>query len=123
MTTNSDDRSALALVLLLLAALVVAPVVLGIGTMGLGGMGYGMPMMGWAFRGDLPWWVPVVGVAVQLALLAAVVGGVYLLFRSVAGSSDGDRNPAMAELRAAYARGDLTDEEFERRRERLRREA
>jgi putative membrane protein len=32
------------------------------------------------------------------------------------------RDPAIEELRHAYARGDLTDEEYESRRERLERE-
>ncbi len=122
MTTNADDRSALALVLLLLGVLLLAPIVMGVGMMGFGMMGYGMPMMGWTFGGDVPWWTAAVALAVQLAVLAAVVGGGYLLFRSLAGGDDGGRDPAMDELRSAYARGDLTDEEFERRRERLRRE-
>lgn len=49
--------------------------------------------------------------------LLAVVGVGYLLYRSV---SDRGTDPALEELRRAYARGDLSEEEFEERRRRLR---
>ena len=64
-----------------------------------------------------PWWLLVVGVVVQLSLLAALVVAGYLAFRALTDSTQEDA--ALEELRRAYARGDLTDEEFERRRERL----
>jgi uncharacterized membrane protein len=50
--------------------------------------------------------------------LAVVVGAVYLGYRAVT-TQDGSADPALEELRAAYARGDLSEDEYERRRERL----
>jgi putative membrane protein len=59
---------------------------------------------------------------VRLLVLALLLAGGYLLLRSVGGEREDERDPALEELRRAYARGDLTDEEFEHRRERLGRE-
>jgi putative membrane protein len=110
----SSDRSDLAtLVLLLLAATVALPL-LAMGT-GFGGtMGYGGRM-----GGRVVWW-PLVGMVVPLAFLVLALVGGYLLVRR-ASDAGGANDPAVEELRRAYARGDLSDEEFERRRERLER--
>nr|WP_245809964.1 SHOCT domain-containing protein [Halorubrum vacuolatum] len=67
------------------------------------------------------------GVSWMWALLSIVpllliLGVGYLLYRGVRGSETNRPDPALEALRAAYARGDLTDEEFETRRERLTRE-
>lgn len=48
---------------------------------------------------------------------AIAVGIGYLLYRSI--GTDSQEDPAIQELKEAYARGDLTDEEYERRREKL----
>nr|WP_238392243.1 SHOCT domain-containing protein [Halorussus amylolyticus] len=86
--------------------------------MGFGGMmGYG-GMMG-QYGGTGGWW-PFVGMLVPLIFLLIVLGGGYLVFRRMS-ETQTSRNPAMEELRMAYARGDLTDEEFEARRDRLER--
>ena len=83
---------------------------------GFGGMmGYGGMMGGY---GTTSGWWPLVGMVVQLILLLALLGGGYLVFRRVT-ESQSSRNPVMEELRTAYARGDLTDEEFETYREKL----
>jgi putative membrane protein len=126
MTTNSTDRRVVALVLLALGALVVLPVLLvGAGVMGFGpggGMwGGGMGPGGTWGDAGAPGWVLVLGVVTRLLFLAVVVGVGYLLYRAVTtGRSGSDR--ALEELRVAYARGDVDDEEFERRRETLERE-
>lgn len=78
--------------------------------MGAGHMGTwnGMtgPVWGWMVMG-LFW----------LLLIVAIV---YLIYRAADGGDRSARqDPAIQELRQAYARGDLTDEEFENRRERL----
>lgn len=90
---------------------------------GYGGMmggygGFGGPMGGFGGTGgwSLLGFLPLVG------LLLLIGGGIYLATRAAnrdgkAPASDG----ALAELRLAYARGDLSDDEFERRREVLRR--
>jgi putative membrane protein len=90
-------------------------------------MGMGGPTMhGWGTWGGggataAPGWVLLASLLSRLFVVAAVVGVGYLLYRAIAGNAD-ERDDALAELRLAYARGDLSDEEFERRRERLRRE-
>jgi len=55
-----------------------------------------------------------------LIFLLILLGGGYLVFRRMS-ETQTSQDPAMEELRTAYARGDLTDEEFEARRERLER--
>ncbi|MFB6124523.1 MAG: SHOCT domain-containing protein [Halanaeroarchaeum sp.] len=77
------------------------------GAMGMGGysVGYGMTGVGWLFM------------LVPLILLA-LFG--WLVYRLLTGQTGVDR--ALEELREAYARGELTTEEFEERMERLNRE-
>ncbi|MFA9428510.1 SHOCT domain-containing protein [Natronorubrum sp. A-ect3] len=55
--------------------------------------------------------------------LFVVLGIGYLLYSLLRQSQSRQTDPAVEELRAAYARGDLSDEEFEQRRERLERES
>jgi len=116
MTSSNPSRlDATTVVLLVLVALFVLPVlVMGLGFGGM--MGYGW-MMGGGPGATGGWW-PFVGMLVPLVLLIALLGGGYLVLREVAGETDG-RDPSMEELRMAYARGDLTDEEFETRRRKL----
>ncbi|ELZ92940.1 hypothetical protein C440_12504 [Haloferax mucosum ATCC BAA-1512] len=127
MTTTNSTRLA-GIVLLAVAALFVFPVLLGMsGFFGAGPMGWGGGWMHdtWMHGGGggsaVPWWMWGTGLVGQLLLIAVLVGGGVLLFRAVGG--DGTRgDEALAELRSAYARGDIDDEEFDRRRERLERD-
>lgn len=64
------------------------------------------------FDGAAPAWM----LGFWLVGLAVALGFGYLVYRAVSNSS---RDPALEELRRAYARGELSDEEYERRRERL----
>lgn len=109
---DSDDILKVVLVLAAVFVLIPAlgaalalPMLFGFGhggAMGFGGIG----LLWWLVSGLLP---------------ILVLGGAgYLLYTALSG--DGGTDPAIAELRAAYARGDLTDEEFEARYQRLRRE-
>ncbi|WP_256392710.1 SHOCT domain-containing protein [Natronoarchaeum rubrum] len=120
MATNRNDSSLVA-ILLVLAALVVFPMIV----MGGGMMGFGSMMGAWEHGmwggGAMPGWMLLVGVLMQLLFLAAIVGAGYLLYRAVAGSDD-DADRALEELRVAYARGELTDEEYEQRRDALERD-
>lgn len=134
MTRQRATRWAVGGIVALGAILVVVPLLLGGGAMGWGGMAgsawgpmSGGPMMDgaggtWGSMMDGTggaWWA-VVAVLWRLLVLAAVVGGGYLLYRAVTGATAGtDEDPALEELRAAYARGDLTEAEYDRRRERL----
>jgi len=113
---SSNQLDTTTIVLLIFGAIIVLPL-LTMG-MGFGGMmGYGGMTGGY---GTTSGWWPLVGMLVQLVFLLLLVGGGYLVFRRVT-ESQSSRNPAMEELRMAYARGDLTEEEFETRRNKLER--
>ena len=120
MTTDTDDTRLVTLVLVIVGALLVLPVLF----VGFGMMGHGSAMGGmwgggmWA-DGTVPGWMLAVSALTRLLFLAVLAGGAYLVYRAVADESGSD--PALDELRRAYARGDLTDEEYENRRERLER--
>ncbi|WP_255150812.1 SHOCT domain-containing protein [Halorarius halobius] len=111
--SDSDDLLRIALVVL--GVLLFAPLLV---------MGLMMPMMGYWYTGGGMgpgmmgsggglWWVG----TLLLPLVVLGVGG-YALYRLLTGR-DGGGDPAVRELRMAYARGDLSDEEFDERRERL----
>jgi putative membrane protein len=120
MTQNSTDL--VRPLLIVVAALVLIPVLM---------MAFMMPMMGtwgwghmadggmWGGAGSGSWWLWLV-----MGLLPLLVaGGIgYLVYTGVRRTSPDTTDSAIEELRHAYARGDLSDEEFERRREQLRRE-
>lgn len=118
MTQNSPDL--VRPLLVVVAALVLVPLLL---------MAFVMPMMGmwggghmtdsWMWGGAGGGWV---WLGMWLIMLLVIGGVGYLLYAGVRGAGDGTTDSAIEELRHAYARGDLSDEEFERRRERLRRE-
>ena len=110
-STKLDTTS---IVLLLVGAIVLIPLlVMG---MGFGGMmGYGGMMSRYGTTGG--WW-PLIGMGIQLLFLIALFGGGYLLYHRLTTNLQ-STNAAMGELRLAYARGELTDEEFETRREKL----
>lgn len=112
MATN-DQLTRIAVIAV--ALLLLLPVVM---------MLFAWPMMGYGWMhgpvdgqvrpgvGATPTWM----VAFWLVGLLVFVGVGYLLYRGV---SDSDHDPALEELRRAYARGELSDEEFEERRQRL----
>ncbi|USZ72636.1 SHOCT domain-containing protein [Natronosalvus halobius] len=111
MTSSDAVRS----LLILLAILVLVPFVAmaifwpAMGMWGGGHMGSGP----WDGTG-MPWsWL-----AMWALLLAIVVASGYLLYRALT-SRGGETDPALEELRLAYARGNLSEEEFETRRTRL----
>jgi putative membrane protein len=113
--SSSNQLNTTTIVLLILGAIIVLPLLtMGMGfggMMGYGGMG--------PYGGTGGWW-PFIGMLVPLIFLLILLGGGYLVFRRMS-ETQTSRNPAMEELRTAYARGDLTDEEFEARRDRLER--
>ena len=114
--SSSNQLDTTTIVLLILGAIILLPL-LTMG-MGFGGMmGYGGMMGQYGSTGG--WW-PFIGMLVPLIFLLILLGGGYLVFHRM-NETQTSRDPAMEELRTAYARGDLTDEEFEARRERLER--
>ncbi|RXK51134.1 SHOCT domain-containing protein [Halorientalis pallida] len=121
MVRNNADSQLLRIGLLIVVALVVVPVLfMGFGMMGGGYMMDGMWRNGWA-GGAAPAWLWIVALALRLLFLLVIVGAVYLLYRSLSGSGD-EADRALEELRLAYARGELSDDEYERRRETLERD-
>jgi len=129
MTQEHSTRWIVAGVGALAALIVLAPLLFGGMGWGMaGGMGSGMwgPMHdGWMMDGTAAgtggWGWLLLASLWRLLVLAVLVGGGYLLYRAAVsdGTGGAGADPAIRELRQAYARGDLTDEEYERRRERL----
>jgi putative membrane protein len=114
----ATELDATTVVLLVVGAIVALPMIVMV--LGFGGMmGYGGMMGGWTMSGTSGWW-PLFGMLVPLLFLLILLGGGYVLARRLVGDRT-SRDPALEELRVAYARGELTDEEFETRRERLER--
>ena len=110
----SNDQL-LRLALLIVAAILVLPFLM---------MLFMLPMMGlghmWYWNGTAGslWPLLVIG----LVCLAIIVGIIYFFYRVIAGLQRDRSDAALDALRQAYARGELTSEEFEQRRERLQRE-
>lgn len=84
------------------------------GPTGRGMMGHGPGMM----DGGGPGWMMLVPVGFLTTVLGLVGGVAYWAARRGAAGSAGDES-AMAALREQYARGEIDEEEFERRRDRL----
>ena len=115
-TTDSLIRT----LLIVIAVIVLLPVLM---------MAVMMPMMGmwggghmwnggmWDGTGATWMWI-----LMWVIFLAIIVGVGYLLYRAVQSPASSGTDPAIEELRNAYARGEISDEEFEKRRERLQRE-
>jgi putative membrane protein len=117
MTANSSD-GLVRVVVVVLGILVLFPVLM---------MALAVPMMGmigWWDGGMMGSFSPLWGIVMMLVWLVVLLGIGYLLYRGLVGGfgNSAETDPALEELRLAYARGDLSDEEFEERRSRLQRE-
>jgi len=122
MPTKTDDTRLVTLLLVIIGAVVIFPLFfMGFGMMGFGPMMGGMWGGGMWGDGTMSGWMFVVGIVMQLLFLAALVGGGYLVYRAIT-RNESDSDQALEELRLAYARGELTDEEYEQRREALERD-
>ncbi|WP_254768491.1 SHOCT domain-containing protein [Salinilacihabitans rarus] len=115
----SADDPLIRTLLIVVAAIVLLPVL---------AMAFMMPMMGlwgghvwngglWDGTGAVWTWL-----LLSLPPLIVLLALGYLLYRALRGSGGRRPDPAIEELRAAYARGEIDDEEFEQRRRRLREE-
>lgn len=115
MSSQSTDDGALRLVLIVIALIILAPLlimVLAVPMMGIWGTG----MMGsYGDIGVSPLW----SIGMTVVWLVVFIGGGVLVYRLLARSKEPAREPAIQELRLAYARGEITDEEFEERYRRL----
>jgi len=122
MPTTSTDNQLVTIVLVVLGALLILPVLfMGFGMMGFGPMVSGM----WGGHvwgdGTVLGWMALVRLLMELLFIAAIVGVGYLIYRTMT-DSDGSTDQALEELRLAYARGDLTDDEYEQRKNALERD-
>ncbi|MFC7070057.1 SHOCT domain-containing protein [Halobaculum lipolyticum] len=101
---------------LVLAAILLLPLL---------GMTMMLPMMGlWGWghmAGTGTWGGSWLWLGMWLVPLALLAAGGYAVYTALRRTADDAPDAAIRELRSAYARGDLSDEEFDRRRERLRR--
>lgn len=115
MTSGDESVGLVRLALIVIAVLILLPVVI---------MVLAVPLMGtWMWGGHMmgdagPVWGLVVMVGWVIVL--GVIG--YLVYRVLVGEVDTPAtvDPAVEEVRVAYARGEIGEEEFERRRARLR---
>jgi len=115
---ESSDSLVRAIVLIL-AVLVLAPLIMMLFAVPMWGM-MGPSGGGWMMDGTVS---PVWGIGMPLVWLVFLVAIGYVVYRGFVGGTATSEDPAMEELRLAYARGDLSDEEFEDRRETLQRES
>jgi putative membrane protein len=123
MNIDTSDRRLVTFLLVVLGALVVLPLLgMGFGMLGYGSMMGGMWGGGMWNGGTVPGWMLFVGLVMPLLFLLLLVGLVYLVYRLLTDDDGRGEDAAIDELRTAYARGDLTDEEYEDRLERLREE-
>ena len=119
MSVDQTADGLLHIVLLVLAVIVLLPVLMMVFAMPM------MGMMGWWWNGGMAGGVSPLWGVVMMLVWVLVLGGIgYLLYRGFVGrtGSSGTTDPALRELRMAYARGDLTEEEFEERRAKLSRQ-
>ncbi|ELY63522.1 SHOCT domain-containing protein [Natrinema versiforme] len=122
MPDKTDETRLITIVLIVIGAFVFFPMLF----MGFGMMGVG-PMMGGTWSGHMwgdgtiPTWMFIAGNIMQLLFLTALIGGGYLIYQAIAGNEN-NSDQALEELRLAYARGELSDDEYEQRREALERD-
>jgi putative membrane protein len=119
MSTTRTSDGLLRIILVILAVLVLFPLLMMVFAVPM------MGMMGWWWGGGMAGGLsPLWGVGMMLLFLVVLVGVGYFLYRGlvdgVGSSVTGDS--ALEELRIAYARGELSEEEFEERRAKLTRE-
>lgn len=113
--TTSDDVTTSPLVrgvLLVLFVLLVVPMLMMATMMPMSGFGGGMWESGTTVA-------PIWGFATMVLFVVLLAGIGYGLYRVVTDHTASVQDPAFQELRIAYARGELSDEEFEKRRAKL----
>lgn len=115
----ATEDSLVRALLLVLAAIVLLPLLMMAFMMPMMGLwGWGHMWDGGAWNGTGPAWM---GILMWLGFLIVLLGIGYLVYRAVSRSRDG-ADAAIEELRLAYARGELSEEEYENRRQRLERD-
>ena len=114
------DDSLIRTLLIVIAAILLLPflmMAIMMPVMGLWGGGHMWSGGMWDGTGATWMWL-----IMSIVPLLVIFGLGYLLYSALRRQGTAQADPALEELRAAYARGDLTDEEYEKRRDRLNRE-
>ncbi|WP_435159020.1 SHOCT domain-containing protein [Haladaptatus sp. DFWS20] len=115
MTTSDVDSGLARSIVAILAVLVLLPVLTMVVMFPMMGWGGGW-MMGGRFSGSVsPWW----GLGMILIWLVILLGIGYALYRTLLRTPSSEMDSALEELRHSYARGELSDDKFETRRELL----
>lgn len=118
-STTKNSRTWLRVLLIIIALLLLLPFFMMVFMMPM------MSMMGWWWGGGGPGSSvvasPLWGIGMMLLFLLILIGIGYGLYRAVTRGSYGGDDQAVEELRLAYARGEISQEEFEQRREDLER--
>lgn len=110
--SRASHRSWTRLLVILVAVVLLAPVIM---------MVIMMPMMGWWIVGGPGTGMSMVsGIGTILLCLIVLLGIGYLIYRLFTRVWPSVDDPALEELRLAYARGELSQEEFEQRQDDLR---
>ncbi|MFC7213472.1 SHOCT domain-containing protein [Saliphagus sp. GCM10025334] len=116
----ATDDSFTRTLLIVIAAIVLVPVVMMVVMMPMMGLwGWGHMWGGGVWNGTGGTWM---WALMFLVPVLVILGIGYLLYSAIRRSGTRQSDAAFEELRLAYARGDLSDEEFEERRERLQRD-
>jgi putative membrane protein len=112
MTTRSNN-SLFRIIVIVVAVLLLVPLL----------MMFSFPMMGmmrwWGSAGPSIGLSPFWGIGMMLLFLLVLVGIGYFLYKSVTGEVLNEKDRALEELRITYARGDISQEEFQKRRDLL----
>jgi putative membrane protein len=119
MTTARSSDGLLRIIVIVIGGILLLPLLMMLFMMPM------MGMMGWWWTGGGPsagvGFSPMWGIGMMLLFLVVLLGIGYFLYRAVTRGVLSGNDSALEELRIAYARGDLSQEEFEQRREDLQR--
>ncbi|USZ72266.1 SHOCT domain-containing protein [Natronosalvus halobius] len=113
----ATDDSLVRTILIVIAAFLILPflmMVVMMPMMGLWGWDHMWTGSTWDGTGATWMWL-----LMSVVPLLVILGFGYLLYSVIRQSSTQQSDTALLELRTAYARGDISNEEFEERRERL----
>lgn len=108
----SSNDGLLRLLLIVVAVILLVPLSMMLFMLPMMGLGHMWYVNG--TRGSLWAWI-----VILLVCLVVIFGILYLVYRALTGLQSQRSDAALEELRRTYARGQLTDEEFEERRARL----
>ncbi len=116
----ASEDTLLRTLLIVIAVILIVPFLMMAIMMPVMGMwGWGHMWNGGMWDGTGATWM---WLLMWLLPLALVIGLGYLLYRGIRRPLSRETDPALEELRIAYAKGELSEEEYETRRERLQQE-